>query len=231
MKRPTQVDVAKLAGVSRSTVSYVINGQTNGRVNISAETEQRVLEAVSELGYMPDAQAQALRSGSTQTIGVTIPPDYQNPHFWEYIDGIESVAQEAGYRLLITSSSANLKHKESNLLDLTRRRLDGLIIQGFLANSIEHTNAIYSQLFKRKLPFVVVGETHANVDSIWEDYQTASHEVMNYLFSLGHRRIGFVYGVIDPILGEDRLIPYKEKLHTRRAYRLMSPSLSTVAPQ
>ena len=63
MNRPTQVDVAKLAGVSRATVSYVLNGQTEGRVPISEETRQRVLEAIEELGYEPDARAQSL-SGS-----------------------------------------------------------------------------------------------------------------------------------------------------------------------
>ena len=60
MKRPTQVDVAQLAGVSRATVSYVVNGLTDGRVPISEETRRRVLEAVAELDYVPDARAQAL---------------------------------------------------------------------------------------------------------------------------------------------------------------------------
>ena len=212
MKRPTQVDVARLAGVSRSTVSYVLTGNTNGRVNISPETQRRVLDAVAKLGYVPDAQAQALRSGSTRTIGVTIPPDYQNPHFWEYIDGIESVAIDAGYRLLVSSTSLNLKQNEDNLLDLASRRIDGLILQGFIANPSKTTDKIFNQFLKRQLPIVMIGETQANVDAIWEDYQTATHEIMTHLFSLEHQRIGFVYGVKDPILGEDRLIPYKEEL-------------------
>ena len=80
MNRPTQVDVAKLAGVSRATVSYVLNGLTEGRVPISDETRQRVLEAIEELGYEPDARAQALRSGSTKTIALII-PDLRNPTF------------------------------------------------------------------------------------------------------------------------------------------------------
>ena len=88
MKRPTQVDVARLAGVSRATVSYVLNSQTDGRVPISEETRQRVLEAVAELDYVPDAHARALRSGSTKTIGLII-PDIHNPHFWEVADAVE----------------------------------------------------------------------------------------------------------------------------------------------
>ena len=61
MKRPTQKDVARRAGVSRSTVSYVLNDQTELKVPISDETRQRVLEAIAELGYEPDARAQSLR--------------------------------------------------------------------------------------------------------------------------------------------------------------------------
>ena len=210
MKRPTQVDVARLAGVSRATVSYVINGQTNGRVAISPETQQRVLEAVAELGYEPDAQAQALRSGSTHTIGIII-PDIHNPHFWQYVDGIEQEAQATGYHLLVSSTSLDLKHEEDSLKDLARRRIDGLILQGFVEET-KTTKRIFKQLIKRKLPIVVIGPTTVDVDSIWAGYRAATNEVMAYLLSLQHQQIGFIYGVKTPILGEDRLLPYKENL-------------------
>lgn len=211
MKRPTQVDVAQLAGVSRATVSYVINGQTKGSVNISPETEQRVLDAVAELGYVPDAQAQALRSGSTYTIGVMIPPDLYNPHFWQYVDGIAQVAEEAGYRLLVSSASLDPKQEQENLKDLASRRIDGLILQGF-PEPTKATVQTFKQLIKRRLPIVVTGNMIANVDTVWTDYRAVTDEVMAHLLSLQHKRIGFVYGVKNPVLGEDRLIPYKENL-------------------
>lgn len=211
MKRPTQVDVARLAGVSRATVSYVINGRTNGRVAISPETQQRVLDAVAELGYVPDAQAQALRSGSTNTIGVIV-PDIHNPHFWQYVDGIDEAALAFGYRLLVSSTSLDLKHEQDNLQDLAQRRIDGLIVQGYFAEPSKTTDQIFKQLIKRQLPIVVIGQTKANVDAIWADYRTATDEVMTYLLSLQHRRIGFINGVKEPMLGEDRLFPYKENL-------------------
>jgi LacI family transcriptional regulator len=211
MKRPTQVDVARLAGVSRATVSYVINGQTNGRVAISPETQQRVLDAVAELGYAPDAQAQALRSGSTNTIGAII-PDIHNPHFWQYVDGIDAAALAAGYHLLVSSTSLDLKHEQDNLRDLAQRRIDGLIVQGYFAEPSKTTNQIFKQLIKRQLPIVVIGKTKANVDAIWADYRTATDDVIAYLLSLQHRRIGFINGVKEPLLGDDRLLPYKENL-------------------
>jgi len=187
MKRPTQVDVARLAGVSRSTVSYVLTGRTNGRVTISPETKQRVMDAVAELGYVPDVQAQALRSGSTRTIGVII-PDIHNPHFWQYVEGIDLAAQGSGYRLLVSS------------------------LQGCFEEPSETTNQIFKRLVKRKLPIVVIGHTTADVDAVWADYRTGTDEVMAYLLSLGHQRIGFIYGVKFHMLGEDRLLPYKDNL-------------------
>ncbi len=210
MKRPTQVDVARLAGVSRATVSYVINGQTNGRVSISPETQQRVLDAVTELGYEPDVQAQALRSGSTHTIGVII-PDIHNPHFWQFVDGIEQEAQVSGYHLLVSSTSLDRKREEDSLRDLARRRIDGLILQGFVEET-KTTKKIFKQLIKRQLPIVVIGQTTADVDTIWAGYRAATNKVMAYLLSLQHQRIGFIYGVKAPILGEDRLLPYRENL-------------------
>lgn len=210
MKRPTQVDVAQLAGVSRATVSYVINGQTDGRVSISPETQQRVLEAIAELGYEPDVQARALRSGSTHTIGVII-PDIHNPHFWQYVDGIEQEAQAAGYHLLVSSTSLNLKQEQDRLKDLARRRIDGLILQGFTEET-KTTRKIFRQLISRQLPIVVIGPTTVEVDTIWAGYRAATDEVMTHLLGLQHQRIGFIYGVKHPILGEDRLLPYKENL-------------------
>ena len=111
MKQPTQADVAKLAGVSRATVSYVVNNNTSDRVPISEKTRQRVLTAVAELDYVPDARAQALRSGNTKTIGLII-PDIHNPFFWEIADGVEQEADAVGYRILLSSIPPENKDAE-----------------------------------------------------------------------------------------------------------------------
>src|SRR5262245_56998015 len=122
MNRPTQVDVARRAGVSRATVSYVLNGQADKRVPISDETRQRVMDAIEELGYSPDARAQALRSGSTKTIAFII-PDLRNPHFCEYATGIEQEARAAGYHVLLSSTALNDEYAIDILKDLARRRI------------------------------------------------------------------------------------------------------------
>lgn len=216
MKRPTQADVARLAGVSRATVSYVVNGLTDGRVPISKVTRQRVLDAVAELDYEPDARAQALRSGDTKTIGLII-PDIRNPHFWEYAEGIEQEASASGYHILLSSAAVNNEYAEDIFKDLSRRRIDGLIVMGgFIAGSEETKNTL-TQLLKRGFPMVEIRDHQRidyMVDSVVSDYRAATMEVMSYLLSLQHRRIGLIYGVALPKLGEDRLLPYQDGLQT-----------------
>jgi LacI family transcriptional regulator len=210
MNRPTQVDVARLAGVSRATVSYVLNRATNGRVPISDETRQRVLEAMAELGYEPDARAQALRSGNTNTIALII-PDLRNPHFCEYATGIEEAARASGYHLLLSSTTMNDEYAVEIFKDLSRRRFDGLIIASSFILESREAQATLEQVRKRGLPIVEMDENYG-VDSVSADYHEATKEVMSYLLSLGHRRIGLIYGVGAHELGQDRLQPYLDGL-------------------
>jgi len=211
MKRPTQVDVARLAGVSTATVSYVMNGlAADGRVPISEETRQRVLEAVQQLGYEPDARAQALSSGDTKTIGLII-PDIRNPHFWEYAEGVEQEAHASGYHLLLSSIALDLKYGEDIFKDLSRRRIDGLILASSFIGQSEEAKKILIHLLKRRLPIVEVSNYY-NIDCVVSDYRAVTMEVMDHLLSLSHRRIGLIYGVAMPELAEDRLQPYQESL-------------------
>ncbi|HSL46971.1 MAG TPA: LacI family DNA-binding transcriptional regulator [Anaerolineales bacterium] len=210
MNRPTQVDVARLAGVSRATVSYVLNGHTEGRVPISDETRQRVLDAIEQLGYEPDARAQALRSGNTNTIALII-PDLRNPHFCEYATGIEEAARASGYHLLISSTTLNDEYAVDIFKDLSRRRFDGLILASSFILESEEAQATLEQVRRRGLPIVELSENYG-VDSVAADYRDATREVMSYLLSLGHRRIGLIYGVGGHELAEDRLQPYRDSL-------------------
>src|SRR5512146_2239563 len=124
MKRPTQKDVALRAGVSRATVSFVLNDQTDLKVPISAETRQRVLSAIAELGYEPDARAQSLRRGHTKIIGVIF-PIIENPSFWQMLTGIASEIQAAGYSLHLSQHPMHPDQESSTLRELMQQRVDG----------------------------------------------------------------------------------------------------------
>jgi LacI family transcriptional regulator len=210
MNRPTQVDVARLAGVSRATVSYVMNGQTEGRVSISEETRRRVLDAIEELGYEPDARAQALRSGNTNTIALII-PDLRNPHFCEVATGIEEAARASGYHILLSSTTLNDEYAVEIFKDLSRRRFDGLILGSSFILKSEEAQSTLEQVRQRGLPIVELSDNYG-VDSIGTDYSEAAKEVMSYLLSLGHHRIGLIYGVGGHELAEDRRQPYRAAL-------------------
>ncbi|MEA4906351.1 MAG: LacI family DNA-binding transcriptional regulator [Anaerolineaceae bacterium] len=211
MKRPTQLDVAKRAGVSRSTVSFVLNGVPNDRVPISLATKQRVLKAIADLGYEPDARAQALRSGATKTIAFVI-TDIRNPHYADYVIGIEEIAVENGYHLLISNTDLNDEGSLINFRDLTRQRIDGLILASSFILESSEANALLNQLVKRKFPIVELSGWYG-VDGALSDYQDATSEVMKYLLDLGHRRIGMVYGVSAHEHAKDRLLPYLDSQH------------------
>lgn len=214
MKRPTQVDVARLAGVSRATVSYVLNDPTDQRIPISAETRQRVLDAIATLGYEIDARAQALRSGDTKTIGVLL-PIYENPFFWQILRGISTEAESSGYNLLLAHSSLTPEQENQSVRELAEQRVDGLVmLMGFKLLPEQVVN----QLRQSPHPIVEISGTVSEFDYVHQGYGAGTHALMTHLIELGHRRIGFVYGVTIPSQGYDRLEAYRQSLEAARLF-------------
>lgn len=208
MKRPTQNDVARLAGVSRATVSYVINKRHEGPILITEETRQKILAAAEHLGYEPDAAAQSLRMQVSHTIGVLI-PDLLNPHYWQIVDGVEEIVQTRGYDLLLASTSLLPDREHSALRSLLRRRVDGLILA--LTYREQDEQEIKTVIYRRN-PVVTLGEAHSELDSISPDDRTGCRQLVQHLLDLGHRRIGYVYGVAHHPLGLHRLESFQRML-------------------
>ncbi|MBK8025812.1 MAG: LacI family DNA-binding transcriptional regulator [Chloroflexi bacterium] len=206
MKRPTQKDVALRAGVSRSTVSYVLNDQTQLKIPISDETRLRVMAAIAELGYEPDARAQSLRSGSTNIVGVIIPV-IQNPFFWQILSGISEGLQEAGYSLHLTNHPLDLRQEANTLRELTRQPVDGFIL---LAAAKYLLPRLTDYLRKAGRPVVEITAARAEFDHVVHAYDSGTRALLDHLLGLGHRRIGFVYGIAREVQGFDRLLTYRE---------------------
>jgi LacI family transcriptional regulator len=121
--KPTMKEVAALAGVSVQTVSFVVNSNPI----ITPETRQRVLDAIQQLGYTPDASARSLRSGHSRVLGLLI-PDVHNPHFWAILDGAEQEARTNGYSLILATTSMQRERERQAFDALARQHLDGLIL-------------------------------------------------------------------------------------------------------
>lgn len=187
MKKYTQHDVARVAGVSRATVSYVINGVDNG--SVSDETRERVLAAIKELGYVPNATAQSLRSGQTHMIGVLL-PDMRNPHFWHVLEGIETAANQANYHLLVKHTEPH--HETSDLYELFQRRVDGFIL---MLSTASHSRRILRPLQKANRPIVELPNTETDNDCVFSDFGEGAWALLNLLLELNHRRIGFIFGI------------------------------------
>ncbi len=212
MKRPTQVDVAKLAGVSRATVSYVLNDLAGGYVAITEETRQRVLKAVEQLGYQPDAMAQSLRSGTTNTIGLLI-PDMHNPHYWQIAYGVEQEVRSKGFDVMLMSASLNPDYELHSVQTLARRRIDGLIL---LLTFFDHVRTEIEKLVQQRKPLVLIGTSASKTDIARTSFKEGAVEVMKHLLEQGHRRIALIYGVgtAYPDQGTDRLVAYRQGLQS-----------------
>ncbi len=124
-KMATIKDVAKLAGVATSTVSYVLNNSKS----LKKETQQRVLDAVETLEYKPNLIARSLKTRKTSTIGIIV-PDIANAFFTEIIRGIEDISEQNNHNVILCNTYENPEKEEKYLITLLSRDIDGLIFVG-----------------------------------------------------------------------------------------------------
>ncbi|GCE31862.1 LacI family transcriptional regulator [Dictyobacter alpinus] len=204
VKRPTIRDVALLAGVSRTTVSLVLNNVATA--NISPETRSRVHNAVMQLNYHPLEAARNLRTQASQTLGVAI-PDANNPHYMQIVSGINSYAQDHGYSTSIFITDFSEDRERQCFTWLQQKRSDALILLSGTGRALlaevrslhERGYAITSLSFRRDTLF------DADIDSVVPQATTGEQLVLQHLASAGHRRIGYIYGVANHQLLNDRL--------------------------
>lgn len=181
-------EVAKLAGVSLTTVSHVINH----RDRVSLALRERVERAIDELGYVPNRRAQSLRTGRTNMIALMI-PDICSPYYTELVRSVQTALSDTDVDTIIYNTDVPGGHSEDHGLEylrqVQRKGLDGLIVADAALHRIQH------ELLEVKVPTVFVGNlpNHA-VDSIEQDGFASAYEMANYLISKGHRRIAHVTG-------------------------------------
>ena len=199
LKRPTIVDVAQRAGVSHTTVSFVINGVASA--GITAETRDRVLKAITELDYHPHAGARSMGRRSSLTIGVAI-PDSVNSHYHEIVAGIETYAAEHGYSVLLSSTNFDATRELRSFEWLKQQQVDGLIL---IPSTPTGHAAELETARRRGQPIVILGPAHPDVDTVQPEALSGEQQVLDHLAQLGHRRIGYIYGVADHHVYGERL--------------------------
>ncbi len=206
-QHPKQVDVARLAGVSRTTVSFVLNNRADSRIPITEETRQRVLQAAKELGYEPNDIARSLRSGTSMTIGFLM-PTMQNPHYWEILEGAEEEITARGYHLVLVVANLNPERELDCLRSLSQQRLDGLILIPTFLDTIAEARR---DLWARRMPVVITHPAEA-ADWVFPDFRGGDEQMMDHILALGHRRIGLIDGGARSDLTLARQAVYREKI-------------------
>ncbi|HID89624.1 MAG TPA: LacI family transcriptional regulator [Anaerolineales bacterium] len=208
--RPTSRDVARLAGVSRTTVSLVLNNVPD--VKISPETRQRVLDAARQLNYYPDISARRLVSGKTHTVALVWHrgPDstYRDAFLPGLLQGITRAARHYGYHLLFRPIDPD--DPDDVYVELARgHHTDGLVLSGPRADD-PHLLDLYQDGF----PLVLHGQLPGtDIPSVDVDNVRGAIQAVRHLLALGHRRIGMITNApLAYISSRQRLDGYRQAL-------------------
>ncbi|MDO4625694.1 MAG: HTH-type transcriptional repressor PurR [Pasteurellaceae bacterium] len=180
-------DVAKMAGVSTTTVSHVINKTRH----VAEETKQTVLEAIKHLNYSPSAVARSLKVNTTKSIGMIVTTS-EAPYFAEIIHAVEEHCYRQGYSLFLCNTQNNPEKIKNHLDMLAKKRVDGILVMcsEYTADSLD-----LLQNFG-ELPMVVMdwGPNNSNTDIIQDNSFTGGYLATKYLIENGHRKIGIICG-------------------------------------
>ena len=191
-------DVAKLASVSTTTVSHVIN-----KTRFVAEaTQKRVWEAVEELNYAPSAVARSLKCNTTRTIGMLVTQSF-NPFFAEKMHGVENYCYKQGYTLFMCNTEGDLDKQKHYLRMLAEKRVDGLLVMCSDLNE-----QLLAQLEKNtELPMVIMdwGPDSPHTDKIIDNSEEGGYLATKHLIENGHTKIGCVTGQLDKATCKERI--------------------------
>lgn len=190
-RRPaTRLDVARLAGVSTAVVSYVIN---DGPRPVAAATRAKVLRAIEALGYLPNANARALKRGTTGMLGLLV-PEILNPYHSEIIDALDAAAARRDRMLLLAVTRLDPEREAVLLRDLIERGVDGLILLTHL-----HDERLYSAANGRARQVLLDRSSPVpGFTAFGTDHVDGARRATEHLISHGHTRIALACGPLEP---------------------------------
>ncbi|MER6950966.1 LacI family DNA-binding transcriptional regulator [Nonomuraea sp. NPDC000554] len=225
-RRLTQQDIARMAGVSQTTVSLVLNNRAEGEARISSETRERVLSVIRETGYVADPVARRLAEGRNRILGVftyeAVFPAGSADFYHPFLVGIEERAEDIGCDLLLFTSARASGERRRIFNQESRVRLaDGCVLLG---RTIDRDDL--ARLLAERIPFVSVGrrdDAGGPVPYVGADYPAAVRELVERAIRLGHRRLAYVGAGEGAESYADRLRGFTEgsrgveRLHLRAA--------------
>ena len=212
MNKLTLEQIGKLAGVSRSTVSRVINKQPN----VKPEVRERVMQVVVETGYHPDPAARSLASRRTGIIGLVVPRSirflFTDPYYPRLIQGITRTCNARDYIL-----SLFMFHPEDDEQKIAGRVLRNRLVDGVIVSALPLGDPLVGQLLESKIPFVMIGrpDDPSQVNFVDVDNVEGAYNATSHLIRLGRTRIAAITGPLNTTVGLDRQQGYLNALSDR----------------
>jgi LacI family transcriptional regulator len=185
-RRATLADVARLAGVSRTTASHVLTGNRP----VALDTEERVRKAIAELRFRPNMMARNLRTRQSQTVALLV-PDITNPYYPVVARGLQDVLTEVGYHLFICNTDGAAQREAEFLDDLIQRHVEAVVVEGFPL-----TGAAVREHVPANVPLVVLQTTAepCDADAVILDEEAGANALGRYLVELGHTEFACIGG-------------------------------------
>jgi LacI family transcriptional regulator len=212
MSSLTLQKVAELAGVSRSTVSRVVNRQAGVRDDV----RRRVWQVIDETGYRPNIAARALATNRSGIISLVIPHAFStlfsDPYFPRLTQGITIACNQSDQRLTLF-----LFHNEEEEARLSRRIANASLFDGVIMASSQYEDPLIPQLIKNEVPLVIIGrqDRYPQVSYIDVDNLNGAYSATSHLLRLGYMRVAHIAGPQNMVAGEDRLAGYRKALNER----------------
>lgn len=212
MGQPTIKDVAKLAGVSISTVSRVMNNSKP----VSPEARRKVVDAINKLDFKPNELARSLVMRKSNLVGVIV-KDIGIEYMAQLIRGIEEIGRVYKYDILLTSSYGDDKQVENSIDFLATKQVEGLVI---ITEDI--STEILVKLRETRIPFVILDKYHnyKNIKTVKVDYEIEENKLIHSLAEDGHEKILMIAGKEENVINESMIKGYEKAVGTEKSYVL-----------
>ncbi|NLY67314.1 MAG: LacI family transcriptional regulator [Tissierellia bacterium] len=183
-------DIAKMANVSKATVSRVINNKEEG---VSEETRKKILKIIDEVGYVPNSNARSITVSETKTIGLVI-PDVRNLFFAELARGVEDCSSEHGYTVFLCNSDMDNYKQKIYLNALLEKRVDGIILD---TSGDFKDKKFKNKFYKIDIPVILIDRKAKDLEKykgVFIDNVEAGYKATKYLLSGGYENVAYIGG-------------------------------------
>lgn len=192
MRKITIIDIANKAGVTKATVSLVLNNKPLAQKMLK-ETRDRIHFIAKELDYQPSFMAKSLSKGKTKTLGLIV-GDIDTPYYAEMTGAALEAAEKHGQQLLISVTKWDQEKELECLNALMQRQVDGII---FCTAALTPDSAMYKKIIKRRFPIVLYNTTLKGISSISSDHKNGMHDALHLLSKNGHKQVAFVGLIVE----------------------------------